>query len=627
MDFEVSAELVGIYLEDAREHLAVLDDVLLRLERGGTNPEQAASLLGPLHTLKGNSGMMGFTAIKDYVHRLEEVFARLRDGLLALEPASVDRLLRGASALREAVEAACAAGHEQRPLDGEQAALDELLQSASREAPPRAAARPAPPQPSHRPPAPAAASAPEPAKAQPSAARATAAVPAAAAAPGAAAPAAAASTPSPSPPPEPAPQPAADTAAADVSAVARARSSMVRVDFAKLDQLLNLVGELIVHRTKLAELGRQIAASAPAAGPELLEAVHQIGAVSTQLQETIMDVRMLPIRHVFERFPRLVRDLAHRQGKSVELVLQGEDTRVDKAVIDELGEPLVHLIRNAVDHGIEAREVRLARGKSPTGTILLSAAQESNQVVITLIDDGGGIDAAEVRRKAIERGIVHGDEPLTDREAIQLIFTEGFSTARTVTDVSGRGVGLDVVVQSMERLNGLIEAETIPGAGTKFTLQLPLTLAIITVMMVKVGDGIFALPSGAVVESLRFRQRDVVRMNGRDTLRVRDRIVPLLHLDQHFGTASPAAAEPGRAERYAVIVGRGDKRLGLTVERLLGQQDVVIKGLDAVVSEGPIGVAGATILGDGRVVLILDVAALFESRRNRGSRAARAAEA
>jgi two-component system chemotaxis sensor kinase CheA len=394
---------------------------------------------------------------------------------------------------------------------------------------------------------------------------------------------------------------------------------MVRVDFAKLDQLLNLVGELIVHRTKLAELGRQIAATAPEAGPALLEAVRQVASVSTQLQETIMDVRMLPIRHVFERFPRLVRDLARQQGKQIELVVQGESTRVDKAIIDEVGEPLVHLIRNAVDHGIEPPDVRAARGKAPTGTILLSAAQESNHVVITLVDDGGGIDAVEVRRRAVERGILRADETISDREAIQLIFTEGFSTARTVTDVSGRGVGLDVVVQSMERLNALIEAETLPGAGTKFSLQLPLTLAIITVLMAEVGDSVYALPSGSVLESLRFDPGDVVRMNGRDTLRVRDRIVPLLHLADLFGVERA----PG-AEQYLVIVGRGDKRLGLTVRRLLGQQDVVIKALDPVVSESTVGVAGATILGDGRVVLILDVASLFEGRRSRASRAASA---
>jgi two-component system chemotaxis sensor kinase CheA len=552
MEFEVSAELVGIYLEDAREHLAVLDTALLRLEREGHDPGIAASLLGPLHTLKGNSGMIGFTGVKDYVHWLEEVFARARDGALVLDGALLEHLFEGATALRQAVESACAAGREARDLSPQGSALGVLLDSA--------AALPARPAPGAAP------VAPEPVK----------------------------------------------TGSGAEAALALTRSSMVRVDFAKLDHLLNLVGELIVHRTKLNELARQIAAVVPGAGPELLEAVHQVAGVSTQLQETIMDVRMLPIRHVFERFPRLVRDLAHQQGKQVELVLQGEDTRVDKAVIDEIGEPLVHLIRNAVDHGIEPPAVRAARGKSPTGTLLLSAVQESNQVVITLVDDGSGIDAAVVRRKAIERGIVRADETLTDREAIQLIFTEGFSTARTITDVSGRGVGLDVVVQSVERLNGLIEAETIPGAGTKFTLQLPLTLAIITVLMVEVGGAVYALPSGAVVESLRFPRSKVVRIGGRDTLRVRDRIVPLLHLAELFGAKSA-----GGDDAYAVIVGRGEKRLGLTVDRLRGQQDVVIKALDPVVSESVVGIAGATILGDGRVVLILDVASLFEGRRAR----------
>jgi two-component system, chemotaxis family, sensor kinase CheA len=356
----------------------------------------------------------------------------------------------------------------------------------------------------------------------------------------------------------------------------------------------------------------------PEAGQELTDSVHQIASVSTQLQETIMDIRMLPIRHVFERFPRLVRDLAYASGKQIELVLQGEDTRVDKAVIDEIGEPLVHLIRNAVDHGIEAPEARRSAGKPATGTILLSAAQESSQVVITLVDDGAGIDAAEVRARATERGLVGADEKLTDREIIQFIFADGFSTARTVTDVSGRGVGLDVVVQSMERLNGLIEAETIPGAGTKFTLQLPLTLAIITVLMIEVGGSVYALPSGAVVESLRYHRDEIVQMHGRDTLRIRDRIIPLVHLADHFGAARRAQGEAA----HAVIVGRGEKRLGLTVDRLRGQQDVVIKALDAVVSGEALGVAGATILGDGRVVLVLDVAALFEGSRLRGPRGA-----
>jgi two-component system chemotaxis sensor kinase CheA len=541
-DFQVSAELLTIFLEDARGHLEALDRGLLGLEREGVDAETMTGLLGPLHTLKGNSGMLGFGGIKDYVHRLEDVLGRMRDGQLDLTPVLFDRLFAGASALRDAVEKACLQAREVRDLSAEQVALEGLLSTDTL---------------------------------------------------------------------GPAVAPAARRAGAAPHVAVR--SNMVRVDFAQLDHLLNLVGELVVYRTKLQEVGKEVAAllTGQEAGRALLDTVHQIGGVSTQLQETIMDIRMLPMRHVFERFPRLVRDLARQQGKEIELIVEGEETRVDKAIIDEVGEPLVHMIRNSVDHGIETPDRRVARGKTTTGTILLSAAQESNQVIITIMDDGAGIDVAQVRGKAVARGLIRADEILSDREVVQLIFAEGLSTAESVTDLSGRGVGLDVVVKSIERLNGLVEAETVPGVGTKFIIQLPLTLAIISALMVEVGGRTYAIPLGAVVESLKFRPEEVTRMNGRDTLRIRERIIPLSHLAELFG-GNP---EEGRKGGYAVILGRGEKRLGLAVDRLLGQQEVVIKALDPTVTSVSFAVAGATIMGDGRVVLILDVAALFEGRR------------
>jgi two-component system chemotaxis sensor kinase CheA len=572
MDFQVSAELIAIYLEDARGHLASLDQGLLGLEREGVTDEALASLLGPLHTLKGNSGMMGFSSVKDYVHRLEDVLGKVRDGALVLTPASYDRLFAGASALRDAVERASQEGREARDLAPERADLEALLAGQGQEP---VTPELAPPPVVHM-----------------------------------AAPAPVAPEPAPLPT---APLPLAPGPSARPGESTQARSNMVRVDFARLDHLLNLVGELIVYRTKLQQAGGTVSpdvASDPAVR-DLLEAVHQLTAVSTQLQETIMEVRMLPIRNVFERFPRLVRDLARQQGKEIELILEGEDTRVDKAIIDELGEPLVHMIRNSVDHGIETPAARVAKGKSPTGTILLSAAQDSNQVVITIADDGAGIDAAEVRTKALKRGLIaHGDR-LTDREAIQLIFAEGFSTSESVTELSGRGVGLDVVVKCMERLNGFIDAETMPGAGTRFTMQLPLTLAIISSLMVSVGGHIYAVPAGSVVESLKFRPEEITRMNGRETLRLRDRIVPLVRLAHVFGHEDRAL--PGRG--YAVVLGRGERRLALAVDRLLGQQEIVIKALDPLVSTAGVGLAGATIMGDGRVVLILDIASFFGDRR------------
>jgi two-component system, chemotaxis family, sensor kinase CheA len=570
MEFQVSPELLNIYLEDARVHLEALDHGLLALERQGLDLEVVSAALGPLHTLKGNSGMMGFTGIKDYVHRLEDVLGRVRDRGLVLEPSLFDVLFAGASALRDSVEHASQAGSEGQDLLAERQALEQLLS--------RATALPSRPVPAPRK------------------------VPVPIAAP---------------PPSEtPAPLPLGGKKGG-AEAQASVRSSMVRVEFAQLDHLLNLVGELIVYRTKLQQLAKDLTPVLVVheAGREIIEAVRQVAGVSGQLQETIMDVRMLPIRNVFERFPRLVRDLARQQGKQVELILEGEETRVDKAIIDELGEPLVHMIRNSVDHGIESPEVRVARGKSPTGTLLLSAAQESNQVVLNIVDDGGGIDVDQVRRRALEKGLVRADEVLSDKDAVQLIFSEGFSTARTVTDLSGRGVGLDVVLRSIEKLNGLVEAESLPGAGTKFTIQLPLTLAIIAALMVEVRGETYAVPLGSVVESIRFRPLDITRINGHDTLRLRDRIVPLLHLAEAFRLGEEGTAEGA----FVVVLGRGDKRLGLVVHRLLGQQEIVIKALDPVVSGAAFAVAGATILGNGRVVLILDVAALFEGRRHGGA--------
>jgi two-component system chemotaxis sensor kinase CheA len=551
-DFEISAELLGIYLEDARGHLESLDHSLLALERDGLDAEVVSALLGPLHTLKGNSGMLGLGDIKDYVHRLEDVLIGIRDERIPVSPGLFDQLFQGASALREAVEGVPEG--RSRGLGSESAVLDAILRSEKE---------------------------------------------------GGGAPLA--------PVEGPAAAPGVGAEPQKRGQYVSARSNMVRVDFARLDHLLNLIGELVIYRTKLLQAGRALASRLGHAeeGRELLDSVQQVAAVSSLLQETVMDIRMLPIRHVFERFPRMVRDLARQQGKEIELILEGQGTRVDKAIIDEIGEPLVHLIRNAVDHGIETPEARIAKGKTPTGTILLSAAQESNHVVITIMDDGSGISAEHVRRKAVERGLLRGDEKLTDREAVQLIFSQGFSTSDRITELSGRGVGLDVVLKSIERSNGLVEVETVPGVGTKFIIQLPLTLAIISALLIETSGRVYALPLSSVIESIKFRPEDIHTINGREALRVRDRIVPLASLAALFGL--PVA---DHAARYAVILGRGDKRIGLVVDTLKGQQEVVIKALDPSVSGSAFAVAGATIMGDGRVVLILDVASLFEGKRS-----------
>ena len=569
----ISADLIAIYVEDARAHLEALDGCLLTLEREGLDHEVVAAVLGPLHTLKGNSGMIGFSAIKDYVHRLEDVFARINEGALALEPRVFDVLFAGASALREAVERASALGHEERTLDTEMAALVALTTRA-----------PAPP------PAPVPAVAPRPAAATGGEAAVPAVVPQAEI------------------------ERAAETRrGADPGQYVVARSNLLRVEFSKLDQLLNLVGELIIYRTKLQQVGKQLAETLQerTLSQDLLAAVGQVASVSAQLQEMVMQVRMLPIRQVFERFPRMVRDLARQQGKEIELIVEGEGTRVDKAIIDEIGEPLVHMLRNSIDHGIEHPDVRIARGKTPTGTILLSAAQESNHVLITIMDDGAGIDPVTVRNRAVKSGIIRPDQTLSEHEAVQLIFAQGFTTAEKVTEVSGRGVGLDVVLKAIERLNGLVEVESVPGVGTKFIIQLPLTLAIISTLLVEVAGRTYAIPLSTVVESIRFDPAEIQSIKGRETLRLRDRIVPLIHLADVFGRPRSASGK----RLFAVIVGRGEKQLGLVVDGLVGQQEVVIKALDPVATTAHSAVAGATIMGDGSVVLIVDIAALFEGNR------------
>jgi len=326
-----------------------------------------------------------------------------------------------------------------------------------------------------------------------------------------------------------------------------------------------------------------------------------------------MRVRMLPIRQVFSRFPRLVRDLARERGREMILRFEGGETELDKTVIDEIGEPLLHLVRNAVDHGIESPEERRARGKPAQGTILLKAYQESSHIVIVAEDDGRGIDEEKLKEKAREAGITV-EEGASRREILNLIFLPGVSTAREVTEVSGRGLGMDVVLKKLAKRNGTVEVESEPGIGTRFTIKLPLTLAIIAVQMALVGGEQFAIPLTAVGENRWFPASEVHEINRRLVARARDRILPLVRLGELFGL-------PGRqngGDLQAVIVKVAGDELGIVVDSLLEQREVVIKALDDLLA-GAWGIAGATILGDGKVVLIVDVPALFDRVRHQGN--------
>jgi len=385
----------------------------------------------------------------------------------------------------------------------------------------------------------------------------------------------------------------------------------VRIDVERLDDLMNLVGELVIDRTRLAQIGGQLQARYDDISiGELNETSQHIGRIVDELQESIMKARMLPVESLFNRLPRVVRDLAQRSGKKVDFVVEGRETELDRSVIEELHDPLVHLLRNCVDHGIEPPEQRRAAGKDEVGRIRLSAMHRENRILLRVEDDGAGIDPAKIKATAVRKGLLTAEaaERLSDQEAMELIFAPGFSTAATVTDVSGRGVGMDIVRTNIEKLNGSVAVESRPGEGTRFTLELPLTLAIIDALMVGLGDQILAIPLVSVVETLRVWRTEIQWINKRQAIQLRESVLPLIGLDQALGLPSFS----GGSDRVFVVAVRvGENRYGLVVDSLLGELQVVIKSLGRQV--GTIaGVTGATILGDGRVALILDVPSLVK---------------
>jgi len=371
-------------------------------------------------------------------------------------------------------------------------------------------------------------------------------------------------------------------------------AASLRVPAAKLDQFVDLVGELVTVQARLAEL------AARRDDAEVAAVSEEIERLTSSLRENSMNIRMLPIRATFEKFRRLVHDLARDLGKEVELTVDGADTELDKTVIDQLGDPLMHLIRNSMDHGIEPRAQRLACGKRAIAKIHLSARHSGASVLIAVSDDGGGIDAEAVRQRGIEKGLLSPDAQIGEAETFALIFQPGFSTAKQITDVSGRGVGMDVVRQRVESLRGSIEVASKPGAGTSITLRLPLTLAIIDGLLVAVGEACFVLPLATTLECIELSAEDIAQANGKHVAHVRGEIVPYIRLREHFGITG---RRPGLEQIMVVETGEG--RFGFVVDQVLGDCQTVIKSLGRIYRHVQ-AVSGATILGDGRVALILD---------------------
>ena len=377
----------------------------------------------------------------------------------------------------------------------------------------------------------------------------------------------------------------------------------VRVDIDRLDDMMNLVGELVINKTRLEQIASGYRMS------ELEEAIEQMGRLTTDLQSLVMKVRMVPIRHVFDRFPRMVRDISHNLQKDVEFVIEGEETELDRTVIDEIGEPLVHLLRNALDHGIEPPDERAAAGKQTTGLLRLAARQEGNNVIIEVEDDGRGIDIDEIRKQAISKGFIdpREGELLDDKAVLNIIFEQGFSTNNTVNDISGRGIGMDVVKSKIESLNGALEIETEKGKGTKVIINLPLTLAIIQALLVKVGEEQYAIPLHSIDETTLLIPEQIKMVQNHEVFLLRDKVLPLIRCSRLLEV--PTANQKNN-EEFVVVVHKGAQRLGLVVDELVGQQEIVIKPLGNLLSGIP-GIAGATILGNGQVATILDVNSLF----------------
>ncbi len=387
----------------------------------------------------------------------------------------------------------------------------------------------------------------------------------------------------------------------------------IRIDIERVSTLMNLVGELVLDRNRIVKLTSRFRSNCEDidAIEELNEAIAGMSRSVSDLQEVVMKLRMQPVKRIFSKFPRIVRDLAKKVGKKINLELEGEDTEIDRSILNQLEDPLIHLVRNAIDHGIEPPEERIAKGKPEYGTIILSALQEGDRIIVSIEDDGRGIDPEKVKKKAIEKGLIKPEqaEQMSDKEAYELIFMPGFSTVDQVSDLSGRGVGMDVVANVIHSLRGSIEVESELGRGTKITMKLPLTVAIIRTLMVGVNNRIFAIPLFSVVEIIKYRKEDIKDVGIYKSLMLRDEVYLFFHLNELFDIKSKSE------NKFVIIINIGEKNIAIAVDNLYGEEEIVIKPLGEMLKDIE-GIAGATITGEGKVVLILDIKSLINDKRN-----------
>lgn len=558
----MDAELSAMFIAEALDHLSTIEASLLELETSPNDSRILDDVFRPFHTVKGNSGALGVQTVQELAHRVENLLDLCRSGRHRIGSAEVDVVLRSVDVLTAMItdlgdRLAGGSGCDNEPARQQvMASVERLIEHGG--------------------------------KADESVAVAAAG-------------------------PVEAVLPALDFDARSHSR--RAEDATVKVDTRKLDNLIDMVGELVVVQSIVYEDLLQATT-----GERLSRNLSQLRRITSELQRTAMAMRMVPIRQTFQKMSRLVRDLSKASGKPVELQLEGEDTELDRKVVEHINDPLMHMVRNSVDHGLEPTALRQERGKPAQGRLVLRAYHESGNIVIEIEDDGGGLDAARIRQKAVERGLIAADADLTPDEVHQLIFEPGFSTADRVTEISGRGVGMDVVRRNIETLRGRIDIASRPGVGTTFTIRLPLTLAIVDGLLVRVGSERYVLPTFSVRESLR-PQADHVHSVHEQTcmLRVREQLIPLGWLSELIDRHGADRTHP--CEGTVVVIEEDGRRVALVVDELVGKQEVVIKSLGDALA-GIRGVAGGAILGDGRIGLILDGPTIIKMVAGDHSRAA-----
>jgi len=612
-------EILNDFLTESNEMLEVLDQRFVTLESDPNNTDLLNEIFRAMHSMKGSAGFLGFNHLVDVAHRGENILNKLRQAEMAVSPTIISVILETIDVIKAIMADIRESGTDNHtPTQVIAAKLDAILSGTA----PTQATSAAPVAPSAAPSMEALAAASELAAAQP-------------------------------------PtlgeilvnegfaskdqvldalnaqqhQPEPKTPLGEILLQAKAiteraldqalhkqekqpkpaeEDATIRVETKRLDSVMNLVGELVLGRNRLIKIGTQLEQNHES-DPQvrvLSETLAQLNLVTTDLQLAVMKTRMLPIKKVFAKLPRMVRDLSQKLNKQVHLEMRGEETELDKSVADEVGDPLVHLVRNAIDHGIETPAERQAKGKPGEGQLTIAASQEGNSIVIRINDDGRGIQVEKIKAKALAKGLISEAElaAMEHREILNLIFLPGFSTAEQVTDVSGRGVGMDVVRTNIRKINGTVDLESEVGKGSQIIIKLPLTIAIIQALMVEVERSIFAIPLSTVIEAVRISRHDIKTINGREVLHLRDRVLPLIRLAQEFDI--PTDSE--RERFYVVVAALGDRRVGVVVDELRSQEEVVIKSIWDYL-ETVKGVSGATITGEGKVVLILDTSELVQN--------------